>query len=455
MTVGAPSPFSLLLRLYGDDAMSAIFSESASVDAWARVEVALANAQAQLGVLDADDALDIAEAAASVSAEPPDLWTEAANVGYPILSLVRAIDARTGRGGRGRVHWGATTQDIMDSALALQLRDASDLLAARLVEFGGHVAVLVDQHRGTVMAGRTHAQQAVPITLGMKFAVLLGQIRRALDRLAEERPRVAVVSLFGAAGTSAALGADSPRLRRLVGEELGLEATEIPWHVARDGLFALAANAVAAAEVSCRLAREIIDLSRTEIAEVLEPVGRHRGASSTMPQKANPILSEAIVGFSGAANGQLAAMGRAIESGHERSAGEWQIEWHVLPQILTLASSAILRAAELADGLVVDPRAIADNLEAEQGLLMAEAYMIALSHHLGREVSHDQVTAACEQARAERRALVDVLMETLPERHRHLIRHVAPHEYIGVAEQVCEAALAEWGDVPRPIRGGA
>lgn len=442
--VGSSAPFSLLLRLFGDHEMTEIFGELASYRLWIAVEVELARAQALSGAVTPEAALDIEAAARQLDSPPAGMWASAANVGYPILSVVRQLDALTTGAGSGRVHLGATTQDIMDTALAVQLRDATDLVVARLTTMGDALAALVTRHASTVMAGRTHAQQAVPITLGMKFAVLLDQVGRCIDRLREERSRVAVISLFGAAGTSAAFGGGSRALRESVAHGLGLETTEVPWHVARDSIFAQASNVVAAAEVCARLAREVIDLSRTEIAEVLEPGGVHRGASSTMPQKANPILSEAIVGFAASANGQLAALGRAMEAGHERSAGEWQIEWHVLPQVFALSSAAILRGGELSQQLVVDEASIARNLVADHGLLMAEAYMIALSGPLGRENAHDCVSAACERTRQEGRPLLEVLLESLAVEHRTAVTEIEPRNYIGVAEQICADASQAW-----------
>ncbi len=445
----ATHPFSLLLKLFGDTEMTEVFSEDRQIRLWMDVEVALARAQAAEGILDEAAALDISHAAGAAFAHRDAIWKTASNVGYPILAVVRLLDAHTSGAGTGHVHLGATTQDIMDTALAIQLRDAADLLVSRLEVFGDALAELVEEQRDTVMAGRTHAQQAVPITLGMKLAVLLDQVRRAIVRIRSERDRAAPLSLFGAAGTSAAFGPKAPALRGRVAAELGLEHDEIPWHVARDGIFAQGSNAVAAAETATRFAREIIDLSRTEIGEVREAAGDHRGASSTMPQKANPILSEAIVGFGAAAVAQLSALGRGMEAGHERSAGEWQVEWHVLPQIFALASGAVLRAAELARGLVVDERSIRRNLFADHGLLMAEAYMIALSGAIGRERAHDLVYAACEQVKAEGRSLVEVLLERVEPEHRPLVSRIEPEDYVGEAAAICDEALARWAELVR------
>jgi 3-carboxy-cis,cis-muconate cycloisomerase len=436
--------------------MGELFDEEACVRLWLRVESSLAAAQAKTGLISEAAAEDIRAAVGRLEKEPPDIWDAAANVGYPILPLLRAIDAGTTGEGTGRVHLGATTQDIMDTALALQLRDGTDLLLARLDRLGDAIAELATRHGSTVMAGRTHAQQAVPITFGMKLGVVLEQVRRVRDRLARERAEVAVVSLHGAAGTSAALGAGSDEVRRHLADILELGTPHVPWHVARDSIFAQGANAVAAAEIAARWAREVIDLSRTEIGEVAEPVEQHRGASSTMPQKANPILSEAIIGFAVSANALLPALGRAVEAGHERSAGEWQVEWHVVPQIFVLASSALLRATELSEQLVVNEDAMALNLQADHGLLMAEAYMIALADVVGRERAHDIVYEASLRSRREHRPLLETIAEGLPASHRSALAAVAPADYTGSSAAIAESAVAGWrARGPRPERNAS
>jgi 3-carboxy-cis,cis-muconate cycloisomerase len=442
--VGSQGPFSLLMRLYGDPEMSACWTAERSVALWTQVEAALAQSQADLGIIAPSSAEDIASAAVQVSeASAESIWPSAANVGYPILPVVRLLDERAGRG-RGTVHLGATTQDIMDSALAMQMRDATDLLIARAVRLGDLLADLTEQHASTVMAGRTHAQQAVPTTFGAKLAVFLDQVSRCIDRLAQERSQVARVSLFGAAGTSAALGEHSSELRVRLAERLGLQSADVPWHVSRDALFIQSANAIALSQVAHRLAKEVIDLSRTEVREVSEALGVHRGASSTMPQKSNPILSEAIIGFAVSASSLLPAAARMAEPGHERSAGEWQIEWQVLPELFVLVSSALAQAASLLEGLQVDASAMRENLSLDHGMLMAEAYMMALAPTLGRERAHDVVYSGCVEARRSGSDLLTVLEGVLDDKDRALMGQVAPERYLGEAHDVCARVVTSW-----------
>jgi len=444
VSVGSQGPFSLLMRMYGDPEMSACWSDERSLTLWTQVEAALAQSQADLGIITPSAAADIASAALEVANTSADaIWPSAANVGYPILPVVRLLDERAGRG-KGRVHLGATTQDIMDCASAIQMGDATDLLIRRAVRVGDLLAGLTELHASTVMAGRTHAQQAVPTTFGAKLAVFLDQVSRCVDRLAHERTLVARVSLFGAAGTSAALGKQSGALRDRLAERLGLQPADVPWHVGRDAFFIQSANAIALSQVAHRLAKEVIDLSRTEVREVSEETGVHRGASSTMPQKSNPILSEAIIGFAVSASSLLPAAARMVEPGHERSAGEWQVEWQVLPELFVHVSSALLQASSLLEGLRVDATAMRANLARDHGLLMAEAYMMALAPILGRERAHDVVYSACLEARRTDADLRSTLEGVLSEEHRALVTGVEPENYLGEAREVCATVVARW-----------
>ncbi|RZK73411.1 MAG: 3-carboxy-cis,cis-muconate cycloisomerase, partial [Rhodococcus sp. (in: high G+C Gram-positive bacteria)] len=302
----------------------------------------------------ADDAAAIAAAARIDNIDRDSLWETSKNVGYPILGLVRQISGALPEGPNGRVHYGATTQDIMDTGLALQLTRSLAALDRRLGELGDALAVQVEAHAGTVMPGRTHAQQAVPTTFGATLATLLGQFTRHRERLQQAVPRIAVISLFGAGGTSAALGAKSADVRTRVADLLDLHDTDIPWHVDRDGIAEYGWLCATVAATCAKLARNIVDLSRTEIGEVFEPYNSHRGASSTMPQKVNPISSEAIIGLSQTAGALLSTLSRIQEAGHERSAGEWQIEWQVIPQLGVLAGSALSEALVIVKGMRVD-----------------------------------------------------------------------------------------------------
>ena len=434
--------FSMLQRAFGDAAMEAVFAEAATVDAWLRTEAALARSQAEVGELDPERAEAIAAACTLANVDLPALWIETSNVGYPILPLVRQITLRLPEAERGSLHYGATTQDIMDTGLALQLDAAIDRLVALSEELGEALVRQAEAHIDSVMAGRTHGQQAVPTTFGAKLATFLRQCLRLRADLLSARASCCQISLHGAAGTSAGLGPRADEVRAAMARQLGLLAPEGPWHVTRDGLAALGAVCARAAAVCARLAREVIDLSRTEIGEVSESVGHHRGASSTMPQKANPIDSEAIVGMAASVTAASASLYRAMEAGHERSAGEWQIEWHQLPQVAVLTAGCLRIAARVVDELNVYPSRMALNLAAEQGRTLAEAYMFELAPELGREAAHDVVYHAATVSKARGIELREALLEDAA--GTRAVREIDPAEYLGQARDDVTRAITDW-----------
>lgn len=448
MSDATRAPHLPLVGVFGDAPMAEIWSEAATIAAWCEVEVALAAAQAELGIIP-----DAAADAIAAFAVPDRIATERLHsgmrtVGYPILPLLDQIRAGAPDAVSGYLHWGATTQDIMDTALALVLARALDRMAALVTELGDGLATITSMHRATPMAARTHDQMAVPTTLGAKLAVYLVELARHRRRLAAARGGVAVVSLFGAGGTAAALGSRSRDTRHAAAARLGLTASDVPWHVARDGIaeagFAMAAIAATAG----KLAREVIALSRTEVGEVREVGGHHRGASSTMPQKANPISSELAVGFSILASAQVPVLLAAMQPRHERAAGEWQAEWDALPLLATSAAGAVAAGLEIVAGLQVDPARMAANLAMDGGLIMAEAVMMALAPLVGRGPAHDIVYAASTAARERgitlRDALEARLDATLRDRLPPLAELLDPARSLGEAPEIADRGIAAW-----------
>lgn len=439
-----PGPrFDLLTTLFCDPTMSSTWSETAAVEGWLRVEAELARAQADAGLLSIEDAEQIATACQEGSYDRAALWRNARNVGYPILPLVRQIAAALPDGPNGRVHYGATIPDIMDTTLACQLSQSCKRYIELVLQLGDALHDQVVRHAATVMAARTHAQQAVPTTFGAKLAVFLEQVRRDLERVVAVCGEVAVVSLFGAGGTSAALGDKSALVRQALGRRLGLRDVTVPWHVARDGIVRFGQTAAGISGVCARVAREVIELSRSELGEVSEPNGRHRGASSTMPQKANPIFSESIIGLSVNAQGLAATLLRAMEAVHERAAGEWQVEWFALPSVAILSATALGLTVELVSTLQVNPDAVHRNLYASLDL-MSEAAMMRLAAPLGREQAHDIVYDAAMRARVTGRTAVDVLRETLTPELLTIVGSLEPEGYLGEASRICAAACESW-----------
>lgn len=438
--------FRLLAAMYVDEPMMHIWSEEQTVANWLRVESALAQAQAEAGLIDKTDADAISAACRSETIDLDVLWKSSRTVGYPILPLVRQIANALPPGPDGRVHYGATTQDIMDTALALQLVAACDRLIELAVGFGDALEALVRQHADTVMAARTHAQQAVPTTFGAKVAVFLAELSRELEHLRDVREAVRVVSLFGAGGTNAAMGPQAATVRGRLAYRLDLRDTGVPWHVARDRVARFGQAAALLAATCVRFAREVIDLSRTEIAEVREQEGHHRGASSTMPQKSNPISSESVVGYGVAASAAAGLLLRAMEAGHERSAGEWQVEWLAVPQVAEYTAAAVLLSTETAATLRVFPASMRANMDRDGGLLVSEALMMRLAPVLGRERAHDVVYAAVVEARDTDGDLLSICARSLPEDIRSTVGPLSldPADYVGEAREIAAAAVEAW-----------
>lgn len=435
--------FTMLHRAFGDPEMEAIWSETATIEGWLRTEAALSLSQAEVGDLDPAWARAIADACTIASLDVAAIWAGMANVGYPILGLVRQIASRLPDGPSGVVHYGATTQDIMDTGCSLQIAAALDLLDARVGALGDALADQAERHADLVMAGRTHGQQAVPTTLGAKLAVFLRQTARVRADLAAVRPEVCQLSLFGAGGSSAGFGPKAERLRAAMAPRLGLAVPDGPRHAARDGFAAYGAVLARAAALCTRLAREVIDLSRTEIGEIGEAAGHHRGASSTMPQKANPIDSEMVLGMAVVAADLSGSLYRAMEVQQERSAGEWQIEWHVLPQLSCLASGALRVSARIVENLAVHPERMAANLAAEQGRTIAEAYMFVLAPALGRERAHDVVYEAAVRSKRDGVDLRTALVEAAGA-DGDRIPELTPADWLGDSRAQTSAAVAAW-----------
>lgn len=449
----------LTVRLFGDDHTAGLLDEDATIASWLQVEAALARAQARAGVIPSSVAEAINDVCERIVIDRAHLWDEARTVGYPILPLVRMIDAALPEDLRGHVHLGATTQDIMDTGLVLQVIAVLDRIEQHVTAAGDALAVFVERHQTSVMAGRTHGQQAVPTTFGAKCAVYLAELTHHLESLRRVRIAVACVSLHGAGGTSAALGPSAAKVREAFAAELDLRVVDVPWHASRHRLADVGSTIALATATAVRLAREVATLAMSEIQEVAEASGHHRGASSTMPQKQNPILCEAVIGL-GIACQAMAGLGvRSMEAQHERATGEWQAEMIALPEVLHLGASCLARLHELIDLMQVDEARMRSNLAADAGLIMAEAAMMALAPALGREHAHDVVTSACAQVRSGGASdLQQALAEALKGAGRSdlVVDDPQPSTYLGEAEAICRSAVESWNrltDAPagRPL----
>src|SRR5260370_27822531 len=366
-------------------------------------------------------------------------------VGYPILPLVHQMVKQCGEAGR-YVHWGATTQDIMDTAVVLQVRAGLEIIAQDIADLRGILAGLSKRYRDTPMAGRTHLQQALPVTFGYKTAIYLAMFDRHAERLEQLKPRVVVGQFAGAAGTLASLGDKGFEVQKALCEELGLGIPVSTWHVARDGL-AEAVNFLALVTASLgKIALDIMIMASTEFAELYEPFVKGRGASSTMPQKRNPISSGLMLAASKAVRQHAGLMLGAIVQDFERATGPWHAEWMAIPESFVLTAGALHQAKFALAGLIVDEKAMAKNLGISRGLIVAEAVMMGLAPDIGRQQAHDIVYDACRVANEKGMTLSDALSADprVSERidRATIDRLTSPKNYLGLPPQMVDRILA-------------
>jgi 3-carboxy-cis,cis-muconate cycloisomerase len=399
----------LLAAQFQDEPTTRIFSEAQHIRYLLQVEVALARSEAKLGVIPLEAAQAIAAAADTLHIDTARLSSETERDGVPITELVKQLRAHVGGEAAHFVHWGATTQDILDTALVLQIRDALAALSAQHSSLSAQLAALANTHRHTIMAGRTHSQQALPITFGFKAACWLAPLLRHRERLTQLLPRVLVVQFGGAVGTLAALGEMGYHVQKIFAEELKLNVPTLPWHTQRDGLVEVANWLSLITGSLAKMAQDIILMAQSEVGELSESGDATRGGSSTMPQKSNPIVSERIVAAARTNATLQANMHHALIHEHERSTHGWQMEWLTLPQMFALTAGALKSANFLASNLVVNVERMAQNVRDSNGLMLAERLSLALTPALGREKAKQVLREACEVAIRENRHVVDVL----------------------------------------------
>ena len=431
--------------IFSSEAMRRVFSDEHRVQCYLDIEAALARAQAEFGLIPQRAADEITAKCTLSSIDMARLKTQTELIGYPVLPVVQQLVAACSDRLGEYCHWGATTQDITDTATIMQTREALVLIEQDLAAIADSLADLARRHRDTPMAGRSNLQQAVPITFGYKVATWLSAIQRHQQRLAELRPRVLVGEFGGAAGTLASLGAAGLKVQEGLMAELGLGQPEIAWHTARDRI----------AEVGCflglvtgtlgKIATDVKLLMQTEVGEVFEPYAKDRGSSSTMPQKRNPISCNYIHACMAMVRQLVAALLDAMVEDHERSTGPWEIEWIAVPEIFLLTAGALQQARTLLAGLQVDVGRMRANLEITQGLICTEAVMMRLAPHLGRQQAHDLVYDISRQVSVSGRPLLDLLAENEEIAssldRAALAKLLDPAEYLGLSGEMVDRVL--------------
>ncbi len=377
-----------------DREAATLLGDAAQARAMVRVEGALAAVQGRLGVIEAEAAGRIVGALAGFEPDLADLAQGTASAGVPVPALVAQLRAAVGGPAGGFVHWGATSQDIVDTALVLCLREVAALLEARLVATAEALARLADAHRATPTVARTRFQQALPTVFGLKVAGWLAPLLRHRERLRELRPRLLLVQLGGAAGNLAALGERGVEVMEALAAELDLGCPPMPWHSQRDALAEFASWLALLTGSLGKIGGDVLLLAQNEVAEVREAAG---GGSSTMPQKSNPVRAEALVTLARRNAALVAGMHQAAVHAHERDGAAWQLEWTILPGMAAGAAAALAHAHALAATLVVDAGRMRAVLDGTRGLLLAEAVSFALAGRMGRAEAQALVKAAARE----------------------------------------------------------
>src|SRR5262244_815742 len=427
--------------------MRQVFSDENRTACYLAIEAALARVQGRLGIIPQEAAREIDSKCKIENIDFAKLKATTERIGYPILGVVQQIVAFCDKGLGEWCHWGATTQDITDSATIMQIRQALDLVEADMERVAAALATLARRHRDTAMAGRSNLQQAVPLTFGFKCACLLAAMQRHRARLKELRPRVLVGEFAGAVGTLASLGKDGLKVQEGLMEELKLGQPEIAWHTVRDRIGEVGCFLAPLTGTLGKISMDVKLLMQTEIAEVFEPFHEGRGSSSTMPQKRNPISSLYIHSTAALVRQHAAALMEAAVADHERSTGPWEIEWIALPEIFLLASGCLAQSRDLVAGLQVDEARMRANLNLTGGMIVSEAVMMGLGPKLGRQRAHDLVYDVCRKVATSGRPLLDLLLEdseiARAATRQELAALTDPANYLGLAGEMVDRVLAE------------
>ncbi|MCI2261081.1 3-carboxy-cis,cis-muconate cycloisomerase [Xanthomonas indica] len=405
---------SLLRPLFGDPAVDALFDDRARLQAMLDVEAALARAQARCGVIPASAAAPIAAACDAARYDVPALAAATALAGNPAIPLVKALTAQVAAADEDAarwVHWGATSQDIIDSGAVLQLRAALDHVEAQLDALCAALAALAQRERDTGLPGRTLLQQAVPVTFGLKAAGWLDALQRSRRRLQALREDALVLQFGGAAGTLAALQSQGLAVAEALAAELRLPLPALPWHAARDRIGEIGAAFALLAGSLGKIGRDVALLMQSEVAEAFEPAAAGKGGSSAMPHKRNPVGCVVAIAAATRAPGLLATLCAALPQEHERAVGGWHAEWETLPELVRLSAGSLAQVRVLAEGLELDRARMAAHLDSHGGLLYAEAVAVTLAAHLGKAAAHALVETAVRRALATQQHLRAVLAE--------------------------------------------
>jgi 3-carboxy-cis,cis-muconate cycloisomerase len=448
---------SLLDPLFRYEALDKLFSDEARIQGMLDFEAALARAEATSGIVPASQAQIIAGKCRAEHFNFSVIAKDAAlsgNLAIPLVKKLTEIVAHVDKDAARFVHWGATSQDVIDTGCILQMRGAFNLIDQDLARLSGSLVTLAETHRATPIVARTWMQQALPTTFGFIVAGWLDAVSRHRNRLAEIKPRVLTLQFGGAVGTLAALGGRGPEVAKALADDLRLSLPSIPWHTHRDRIAEIATTLGLCTGTLGKIARDISLHAQNEIAELAEPIFEGRGGSSTMPQKRNPVTCAVVLAAATRIPGLVATLLSAMPQEEQRGLGGWHAEWETLPDIVRLSGGALHHLVEMLPGLEVDTQRMRHNLGLTNGLIFAEAVAMALGDRMGKMPAHLVVEATCKKAREQNRHLKDMLRE-----ESGLRGHLTPADleslfdvrnYLGSADEFIRRVVAEAREFPAP-----
>ena len=434
-----------LKDLYGTPEMRAVFDDMHLLQLWLDTEVALAQAEAEIGLIPEAAATEITLRAKAEELDLPRLKQLIDQTVHPIVPVIKVLQHACSGDAGEYIHWGATTQDIMDTGMVLQIKEAIAILEEHLAGLSEVLSASAQKYRDLPMAGRTHGQQALPITFGYKIAVWLAEVERHRQRLEECKPRVLVGEFGGAVGTLASVSAHGLQIQQGMMERLGLDVPVITWHASRDNLAEFAAILSLVSASMGKIAHEVISLQRTEIAEVEEPFNEGKIGSSTMPHKRNPMLCEAILALARLVMRSTPAAMDAMIQEHERDWVGDHMEWAYLPEICIMTDGALQLTKRVVAGLLVYPEHMRRNLDLTNGLMLSEAVMLALANKVGRQTAHDIVYECSMRAIEHNLPFRQTLAET-PVVSQHMTsqdieRLLDPIHYTGLSGEFVDRVI--------------
>lgn len=431
--------------LFGTSGLRRIFSDENMVQKWLDVEAALAKAEGNLGIIPPEASQEICAKAKVELLNFQELKKQIDITGHPIVPLIRVFETVCDGNAGEYIHWGATTQDIMDTATILQIKEAYQEIFPKTVTLLEQIKEFAAKHRDLVMTGRTHGQHALPITLGFKAAVWASEMKRNIERMKECEKRIFVGQFSGAVGTLASLGEIGIKVQEEIMKELGLGVPEITWHTSRDNLAEFICVLGILTSTVGKIANEIVSLQKTEFSEVEEPFSNGKIGSSTMPQKRNPMISENVICLSKIIRSTVPLAIESMVGEHERDMRTWETEWEYIGKTCIMTDSLLEKSIYLLSGMIVYPENIERNMYILQGLMLSEAVMLKLAVKIGRQKAHEIVYQTCMEAFEKGMSLKEALKADMHVRENidweTLDQVLDPHNYIGLSGEYVDRVL--------------